>query len=60
MGESPFLNKSGLDAFSIVSLTSFTPAFTALRTYICFSVTSAIIRASEVLPTPGGPQKIQE
>lgn len=45
---------------SIISLTSFTPALMALSLKKGRLDSSAIISASVVLPTPGGPQKISD
>jgi hypothetical protein len=47
-------------AFSIVSLTSFTPEWTALSLKNGLSSFKAISWARVVFPVPGGPHKISE
>ena len=44
----------------MTSLTSFTPALTALRVKNSRLQLSAMMRASVVFPTPGGPQRMKE
>ena len=44
----------------MTSLISLIPLVTALKSTKCDCVRSAMIRASVVFPTPGGPQKIIE
>ena len=54
------LKKRPLRAFSITSLTSFTPLVTALSVKNGTSSIWATISASVVLPTPGGPHRMKE
>ena len=49
-----------LSACCITVFMSLMPLVTALKVMNCASVLAAIICASVVLPTPGGPQKIME